>query len=335
LHAIPARAELKAKIRQFQLAVESNRGDPVERDTELYRSLFGSVEPTVLARERWLLALDGELFDLPFPALITESGKYLVEDHALQIAPGALMLKPGGYRGDSQRAFLAVGDPIYNLADDRAKENSIRSWPSLLLRANYDHAPGFARLWGTAREIQVSARTWNAPSSILLTGKQALPETFWAAAQHKPDIIHIATHILEENEKLRSGWIAFSMGDDRKITYIAPEDILARTISARLVVLSGCSSGRAEVRTASGLMGLTRAWLAAGAGAVLATRWPTVDDDGAFFESFYRNLRSTEMSTDRINPAEALRRASLEMSKSGTWRSNPSFWAGYFLVGNY
>jgi CHAT domain-containing protein len=77
-------------------------------------------------------------------------------------------------------------------------------------------------------------------------------------------------------------------------------------------------------------MGLTRAWIAAGAGAVLATRWPTVDDDGAFFESFYRNLRQQKP----MNPAAALRNASIEMLKSGTWRANPSFWAGYFLIGN-
>jgi CHAT domain-containing protein len=78
-------------------------------------------------------------------------------------------------------------------------------------------------------------------------------------------------------------------------------------------------------------MGLTRAWIAAGAGAVLATRWPTVDDDGAFFASFYQHLRHSKS----IDPAGALRQASIEMLKSGNWRANPSFWAGYFLIGNY
>jgi CHAT domain-containing protein len=179
--------------------------------------------------------------------------------------------------------------------------------------------------------VQVAARTWHASKNELLTGVSASRANFWAATQDKPDIIHIATHILDENDRLQTGWIALSLGREGRPEYLTPEDISARSISARLVVLSGCSSGKAGVRTASGLMGLTRAWIAAGAGAVLATRWPTVDDDGAFFESFYRHLRLDQAA----GPAEALRLASLEMLKSGTWRAQPSFWAGYFLVGNY
>jgi CHAT domain-containing protein len=329
LHELPARGALKAEIEQFKGGVESKSSHTLEQGAKLYHSLFGSVEPAVLARERWLLVLDGELFDLPFQALSPRKGRYLVEDHALQVAPGALMLRAGGNQSRRRGSLLAVGDPIYNRADARATNDN--RWPSLLIRANYDHAPAFARLWGTAREIQVSARTWNTPAPVLLTGRQANPDLFWTSVKNNPDIIHIATHILEENGQTKTGWIALSLGSDGEVAYITPEDILARSITARLVVLSGCSSGKAEVRTASGLMGLTRSWIAAGAGAVLATRWPTVDDDGAFFESFYRNLRSS----DGTDPAKALRNASLEMFKSGTWRAEPSFWAGYFLVGNF
>jgi CHAT domain-containing protein len=140
----------------------------------------------------------------------------------------------------------------------------------------------------------------------------------------------MATHILEENERLHTGWIVLSRSQNGQLEYLTPAQISARSVSPRLVVLSGCSSGKAEVRTASGLMGLTRAWIAAGAGSVLATRWPTVDDDGAFFESFYRNYHEYPQG----GPAGALHRATLEMIHSETWRAKPSFWAGYFLVGN-
>jgi CHAT domain-containing protein len=184
---------------------------------------------------------------------------------------------------------------------------------------------------GTGLEIQTSARAWAADRSVLLTGADASESSFWAATLRKPDVIHLATHILEKNDRLQSGWIALSQGPRGQLDYLTPTQISARSISAQLVVLSGCSSGKAEIRTASGLMGLTRAWIAAGAGSVLATRWPTIDDDGVFFESFYQNFRRDPGA----GPAGALRQASLEMLKSQTWRANPSFWAGYFLVGNY
>jgi tetratricopeptide (TPR) repeat protein len=331
LHAIPSKTELTAKIVAFEKAAGSSSEDFERLGGDLYRTLFGSANRAALARPRWLVALDGPLFDLPFPALSASSGRFLIEDHSFQIAPGALMLRPGGYQGGRQGGFLAVGDPIYNLADPRAKTTAQWPWPGLLTRVSSERGPAFARLWGTAKEIEVSARTWNAKTTVLLTGKQVSPAIFWSKTGTKPDIIHIATHILEENERPQTGWIAFSLGPDAQVQYVTPEDILAKSISARLVVLSGCSSGKAAIQPATGLMGLTRAWIAAGAEAVLATRWPTVDDNGAFFESFYRNLRQN----DPIDPAAALQAASKEMLKSGTWRANPSFWAGYFLIGNY
>jgi len=332
LHALPSRNELAAKIAAFEQAVGSNSSAAAELSGNLYRSLFGSVGPTVLARKRWLVALDGPLFDLPFPALSAIPGRFLIEDHSIQIVTGALMLKNGGYPGRTNGRFLAVGDPIYNLADPRAKKTgSWPAWSAILTPVSDNHGPAFARLWGTGKEIQLAANTWNASETTLLMGKEVSPENFWNKTLAKPDIIHIATHVLEENEKPQTGWIAFSLGPDGQIRYITPEDILAKSISAQLVVLSGCSSGKADIHPATGLMGLTRAWIAAGAGSVLATRWPTVDDDGAFFESFYRNLRQQ----DRIDSTEALRLASVEMLKSRTWRAKPSFWAGYFLIGNY
>jgi CHAT domain-containing protein len=330
LYRLPARGILQSRISQFERAAALNRGDPAHLGESFYRMLFSGVPRELVSRQQWLLALDGALFDLPFPALSPSPGRFLIEDHSIQIVPGALILTGGNRPAASGGSFLAVGDPIYNRADPRARERGGWMWPALFARPGSGGGPAFARLWGTAREIQISAIAWKASGPALLTGKDASPENFWKRVGNKPEIIHIATHILEEREQLRAAWIAFSLGSDGRVQYVTPEDISAKSVAAKLVVLSGCGSGKGDVQPATGLMGLTRAWIAAGAGAVLATRWPTVDDDGAFFESFYRNLRQQKP----MNPAAALRNASIEMLKSGTWRANPSFWAGYFLIGN-
>ncbi len=124
LHALPPKSELAPKIAGFEQSVGSNSDEAaLELGVEIsIGPLFGSVGPTVLARKRWLVALDGPLFDLPFPALSATPGRFLIEDHSIQIATGALMLKNGGYPGSANGGFLAVGDPIYNLADPRAKK---------------------------------------------------------------------------------------------------------------------------------------------------------------------------------------------------------------------
>jgi CHAT domain-containing protein len=99
-------------------------------------------------------------------------------------------------------------------------------------------------------------------------------------------------------------------------------------MEAGIVVLSGCSSSSADALPGAGLMGLTRAWMAAGARGVIASRWPTPDDTGALFTSFYKHLLD---GTDAA-PAVALQRAQVEMLRSGGWRSKPNYWATYLFM---
>jgi len=80
-------------------------------------------------------------------------------------------------------------------------------------------------------------------------------------------------------------------------------------------------------------MGLTRAWLAAGADMVIASRWATSDDTGEMFLSFYRRLLGDGGGRAGLRPAAALQGAQQEMLRSGSWRSAPKYWAAFFAVG--
>lgn len=337
LARLPGRRELAQRIQEFAAAVY-RRGESAQTlGVSLYQTIFGSLSPKNAGASRWILAPGEALFSLPFAALRApgaERSRYAAELHTIEIAPGALML-----RRRSEAAFdgplLALGDPIYNQADPRWQKRGAAGDVSFRMPAWTARAaqpPAFARLWGSAQEIQAAAGVWGGPASVLLTGAGASPERFWReAAGAQPSVIHFATHVLEANEPGRTGWIALSLADDASPRFLAPAEIAAHEVGTPLVVLSGCSSGSAEVRSASGLMGLTRAWIAAGAGSVLATRWPTADDNGEFFRSFYRFLRARPGE----GPAGALQRTRLEMIAAGGWRAEPKFWAAYFLVGSY
>src|SRR6267378_2103931 len=87
-----------------------------------------------------------------------------------------------------------------------------------------------------------------------------------------------------------------------------PAEVGGWNVDAGLIVLSGCASGAALARPGAGLMGMTRAWLMAGARAVVATGWSTPDDVGVFFGRFYRRLQRSSSS----DPAEALQGAQIE-----------------------
>ena len=69
-------------------------------------------------------------------------------------------------------------------------------------------------------------------------------------------------------------------------------DILATNLRARLVVLSCSHSGRGRMLRGVGVVGIARAFLAAGARSVLVTLW-AIDDEATmmFMKSFYQHLK--------------------------------------------
>jgi CHAT domain-containing protein len=78
-------------------------------------------------------------------------------------------------------------------------------------------------------------------------------------------------------------------------------------------------------------LGLSRAWLLAGAAAVVVSAWPTPDDSGQFFSAFYAHLR-TQSGPLAQRAATALQQAQLDMQRGGGYRSAPSFWAAYSVI---
>jgi len=189
-----------------------------------------------------------------------------------------------------------------------------------------------ARLAGTAEEVGTCARVWNAQpgGSTLLLGADATPSRFEAAFLEKPSVIHIAAHFRESGTAPHYSMVALSLSPSGEPQWLSPLEITRAKVPTGLVVLSGCSSGRADALPGSGLMGLTRAWLAAGARAVIASHWPTPDDSGTLFVNFYKHFKDIP----EPGPAVALEKAQLDMLHAGGWRSDPRYWATFFVSGD-
>ena len=127
--------------------------------------------------------------------------------------------------------------------------------------------------------------------------------------------------------------VALSLAPAGELELLGANEIGTLRLSLGLVVLNGCSSGRAAILPGAGLMGMTRAWLGAGARAVIVTRWATADqNDGDLFQSFYRRLSSISDSTHRKSFAQSLQEAQVAELHAGGRRANPANWAAYFCV---
>lgn len=132
-------------------------------------------------------------------------------------------------------------------------------------------------------------------------------------------ILHIASH-------------AFHLPDDPDFSgiqcadsFLLARDLMAMRLDYQLVVMNGCETAQWRGDEAEDVLGLTRAFLAAGARAVVGAQWPVRDPDA---EEFSDRLHA---HLDRDLPAiDALATTQRELRDS---RPHPAYWGAYTLTG--
>ena len=343
LRQLPPREQVSAIARSFFRAVSGNAPDAPMLGRHLYAQLFGGVARPFLDKPIWIVAPDGALFDVPFAALVEDSGvrsdtmRYVVEDHAIQITPG-IWSQSLSRTKSAGGPFVGLGDPIYNSADPRF----LRPAAAEKLSGRFDSPPRapeaplqFPRLVGSGDEIENCARLWETRGSqaILLEGASASKENLMKALRQTPAVLHVAAHILFPAQNEGSGFIALTIQPNGGADLLSTTEIGSLRTKVGLVILNGCSSAQGVILPGAGLMGMTRAWLAAGAQAVVATRWAMRNDSGEFFLRFYEFLQARERPLERNSLARALQQAQLTVLRSGGRKSAPADWSAYMYVG--
>lgn len=188
LYRLPGTAELSGAITGFVQAVSRGESTAASRGYALYEKLFSQLEPALRDKPRWILALDEQLFRIPFAGLVAgwSGGQpvYLVQRHSLRVTTGVLRLGQDtqeSWRSVASGRFLGIGDAIYNTADPRWTGHRDEG-PVLLpwLASAATMAPGgpvMTRLAGTAAEVESCARAWSPQPerAILLRGSRCQP----------------------------------------------------------------------------------------------------------------------------------------------------------------
>jgi filamentous hemagglutinin family protein len=299
------------------LAVAEFNADPnlpagQRRLRQLHRLLIDPIAdllPTNPEAEVVLIP-QGELFMVPFAALPDANRKYLIERHTLLSAP-AIQVLDLAHQLKSQRptaqftSTLIVGNP---------------TMPSLAWQPGEASQP-LPSLPGAEQEANAIAKLLKLSPLI---GDQATKAT---VLQKLPqaDVIHFATHGLLDDFS-GSGMpgaiaLAPSNGDNGILT---ASEILDLKLTANLVVLSACNTGRGRI-TGDGVVGLSRSLIAAGVPSVVVSLWAVPDDStAALMTEFYQTLQT------QPNKAQALRQA---MLKTLQQYPDPRDWAAFMLVG--
>jgi CHAT domain-containing protein len=187
-------------------------------------------------------------------------------------------------------------------------------------------APGFghAAVFGVA-DASIPAATREArvvagqlPGASLRTNEQATLAEFGRCSPGC-DWVHLACHgffradnPLFSSLKLHDGWLMAA-------------DVPNLNLEGALVTLSACESGRSQVLAGDELVGLSRAFLGAGAATLITSLWLVNDETTAtMMQQFYAALAQGS------SRAMALRQAQLDLKAS---HPHPYFWAPFVLVG--
>ena len=343
---LPGREELVPALSEFGSVIRRGSQATSDRGASLYATLFGSLSQKVRSRHRWLLSMDDALLEVPLAALRSGAGahdSYLIQEHVLAPLASALTLAEKRTPVQTSGLLLGVGDPIYNLADERwgrAVRSSLTGAPLLQL----------PRLPGSSAELERIGRLWSGAGleSRMLTGSAATPERFSIEIEAHPKVIHLAVHLIQEEADsqgfvlMRSGhsgqspvraqrssemFLMFSLRPDGRADGLTMRSVGAYSVPGSLVVMSGCGSGLGTHQPGAGPAGFFKSWIAAGASGVVGTLWSIPDDATALFDVFYQSTREGK------EPSIALREAQLALLTQGGWNSRPSFWSAWTTVG--
>jgi CHAT domain-containing protein/tetratricopeptide (TPR) repeat protein len=251
----------------------------------LYQELIAPLADWLADCPRLVVIPHGLLHQLPFAALF-DGERYLAESVELSIAPSATVLNLS-----RQRPLRPQGTAAIFGVDD----------------------PLIPFAWQEATAVSQYL-----PHARLRLGDQA---TLANLQQETADcaLLHLACHGLFRRDnpffsalKLHDGWLTAA-------------NALRLRLPGAFVTLSACESGRSEVTGGDELLGLTHAFLGAGASGLLVSLWLVEDETTAsLMTDFYHRLAQGE------SHSAALQQAQLSLKAS---HPHPYYWAPFILIG--
>jgi CHAT domain-containing protein/Flp pilus assembly protein TadD len=183
----------------------------------------------------------------------------------------------------------------------------------------------FPTLKHAPEEMQRVQGHFPADQVTLISGKDATPRAYRDSAPGRYRFLHLDTHGVASDLSPLDSAIILSPGADKSYKLYARE-IKDIPLHADLVTISACYGSGTRWYQGEGLVGLTWAFLRAGAHQVVGALWE-VDEASSpqLMDDFYGEL------TQSKSAAEALRDAKLKMLHSNSFYRHPYYWASLQL----
>jgi len=289
--------------RKLVLAVSELRGRIKDRQDleglsqELYMALIGPVQSQVNAARTLVIVPGGELYHLPFQALLDPNGQFLIEKKTIAYLSQADLLPSGSAaRAPDEARLLALGNPDSSLP-------------------------------AATREVREIGR--------LFTGAEVFVEKSATLAQLArsrpvPTYLHLATHgVFNGLDPKESSLLMAGMPAHLRVRDLLEGRVSLRLQGNRLVTLSACQTHMGGNNPSALYGSLSRAFSKIGAPSVVASLWSVEDESTRqLMTDFYSQLAQGKPRGESLASAQRKLLASKEFS-------HPYYWAPFVLLGDW
>jgi CHAT domain-containing protein len=310
LFPLPPAAEIDAAVQRYRKALVGPQ-DVLETanadGTALYRMLISPAQALLTKDMQVFIIPDGSLNNLNFETLLVPGPKlhYWIEDATIADA-NSLRLLAASHSSphDSLKGvkkLLLIGDAIAPNAE-------------------------YGELPKAGVEIENIEKHFPAAGREVFTRAQATAPAYMGSSPEQFAYIHFVAHgTASRLSPLDSAVILSKASAEEDSFKLYARDIIDRPLHAELVTISTCYGAGARAYTGEGLVGLSWAFLRAGAHHVIGALWEVSDaSTPRLMDQLYSELKQGR------SPEVSLRSAKLSLLHSDGFRK-PFYWAPFQL----
>ncbi len=310
-------ADLKAQVFNFRQKImkpSSKLEDAFGEASALYTTLLSPVAASLATDKILCIVPDKFLNYLPFAALTSpDIGRPIIADYPLMFAPSSNVFLVCSENAQSRsdrpnERLLSIGNPSFN-------------------RKIY---PQLSDLPSAEREANNVAQLYKSPT--VLTREKALKGAV-VSALAESDVVHYAGHYLADHYSPMRSKLLLSSKSAEAAESLEMHEVFSRHLSrTRLLILSACGTAIERSHDGEGMIGVARAFIAAGVPSIVATQWEIDSEPTLSLMTAFHRYRQLE----KLTTVQALHRAQFDMlyGPDEHYRA-PYYWAGFILIGGY
>jgi len=306
MFTLPPKSEIELVAQRYRKAL-SEQQEFLPRTTDdglaLYHKLVEPAATLIPKNAKIFIIPDRSLNTLNFESLLVPGSTphYWIEDATITDASSLRLLAASPTKAKHMENVLLFGNAVAANAD-------------------------YPELRKAAAEMESIEKHFQPKQEQVFAREQATPAAYLASKPEQYSYIHFVAHGTASRMSPLDSAIVLSRSNAQEDSFkLYARDIIHHPLHAQLVTISTCYGAGARAYSGEGLVGLSWAFLRAGAHNVIGALWEVSDvATPQLMDELYRELEKGK------TPDIALRNAKLTLLKSSSY-SKPFYWAPFQL----